>query len=72
LRLAREEIQLISLAIFGNTFNLIWGVQPSAQKFSAFLAAQIICVFAASRAHERGVGHRHERWARDAMDVDAL
>ena len=25
-----------------------------------------------SRARKRGVGHRHERWARDAMDADAL
>jgi hypothetical protein len=25
-----------------------------------------------SRARKRGVGHRHERWVRDAMDVKPL
>src|ERR1700761_5474438 len=44
-------------------------VQPLAQKFSAFLSTQIISVFAVSRAHKRGVGHRHERWAWDAVDA---
>src|ERR1700749_13554 len=42
-------------------------VQPLAQKFSAFLSTQSISVFAVSRAHKRGVGHRHERWAWGAL-----
>jgi hypothetical protein len=46
-------------------------VQPRLQKYFCFLQTQITGLSSKSRALRRGVGHRHERWARDAVDAAA-
>jgi hypothetical protein len=58
----QARFQIISQAISGNDFNLIWVVQRNAQKFSAFLPGQIICVLASSHPARGADRDRHGRW----------
>jgi hypothetical protein len=68
----RQRIPVISNVIFVSNFRLFRVVQPGVKKFSAFLLGQITCVWAASRAHQRGARDRHGRGAWDAVDAEAL
>jgi hypothetical protein len=55
---------------FPNPFNVIWVVQMGIEKYFASLPGQITGL---SRASRRGAFRdRHGRWARDAVDADAL
>jgi hypothetical protein len=56
-------------AIFVRWFKLIWVVQSPCEKYFAFAVRQIKGTNPASCAHKRGVAHRHERGAGDAVDA---
>ena len=45
---------------------------PLDKNISVFLRGKSPAYLPLSRARKRGVGHRHERWARDAMDAKLL
>ena len=48
---------------FLNPIKLIWVVQSPPKKYSAFRLPQITGITRAVPPCQRGVGHRHERWA---------
>jgi hypothetical protein len=48
-----------------------WGVSPDAKNIR-FPKTRNCGTFQPSRSHKRGVGHRHERWVRDAMDAGGV
>jgi hypothetical protein len=45
---------------------------PALKNILLSLKAKSPAYLPLSRARKRGVGHRHERWARDAMDAKLL
>src|SRR5262249_44513789 len=56
---------------FSCHFNLIWGVQPSGQKYSDLRKTE--CVHTRAVLHSpEGRTRRHERGAQDAMDADRV
>jgi hypothetical protein len=58
---------------FLNSFNVIWVVQSSAQKYFAFLPRQITGVLIAIPClTKRGVSRSSRTLVRDAVDADAL
>jgi hypothetical protein len=58
---------------FPNSFNVIWVVQMGLEKYFRFLSGQITGLFRAIPCSMRGAFRdRHGRWARDAVDADAL
>jgi len=54
-----------------NRIKAIWVVQSCLKKYFPSRLTQITSISFASRPFGGAFRHRHERWARDAMDVDA-
>jgi hypothetical protein len=58
---------------FLNSFNVIWVVQMGLEKYFTSLPPQITGLFRVIPCLMRGAFRdRHGRWARDAVDADAL
>jgi hypothetical protein len=49
----------------------VFAVQPSCEKYSAFLGAKITTITCAVPHSSEGRTRRHGRWVRDAMDAAA-
>jgi hypothetical protein len=57
---------------FPRRFNLICPVQSRFRKYSALIGRRSVASSALFRSARGAYRHRHERWARNAMDVLAL
>jgi hypothetical protein len=72
-RYERSDFGCFSEKNFLSSFNVIWVVQMGLEKYFASLPGQITGLSFAIPCPMRGAFRdRHGRWARDAVDADAL
>jgi hypothetical protein len=65
------KAQFIPLVICPTGYLLIGVSSPLAKYFSLCSSGKSSLQVRAIPSRKRGVGHRHERWARDAVDAAA-